>query len=965
MKLEVRSLHVAALASIAIVQPLFDMLARSPEFLLAHDLGPAEIMALTGILGIALPFSCSLIVALLHRIHPASARAAATGMAAIFVALITLYAAKHLPGTWPPFALAVAFGAGAAALYHRVHSVRAFATWLVPGIVVIPLIFILRPGVQRLVWPQEHQLLASSASATPVVFVVFDGLPLTALLDEAQHIDRELYPAFAALADQSTWYRNATTVSDYTQWALPAIVSGQYPVPRSLPIASDHRETLFTMLGSSHEIAVHEPITRLCPQSLCDHGGDGIANELREFAEPLSVAYLHALLPEQIRSTLPAVDQGWAEGVPPSEKPGEMWLRGGDHSRRGEVLAFINSIVSDGDGPSLHFLHVLLPHIPLAYLPDGQRYGTERVLPGLLDTRDRWEDDEWAATQGYRRFLLQVGYVDTILGQLVDRLKDVGLYDRALVIVTSDHGGSFRAGRAFRRLTEDTVMDIAPVPLLIKAPHQRAGVTSDRNVETVDILPTVADLMKVEPPWRFDGVSAIRGDVKRGKTIYYNGAKQRKRLPDSLTDSIASSVAHKVALFGAAGNRYRIPLDSPQRDLIGRDVGELRVLDAPEDVDFSLDVHGDFSHVDPQSRFLPAQLAGRARWTGSRDRAIVAIAVNGIVRATTWTYRYPQRGSDGAWAVVIAPDAFRYGENDVEIYLVGSGADAPVLYRTPFSHARPVNLLSNAAAYGMGTSYEGLYDREGTGELAIRWTNGSATIAVPRNRFPAARSMRINLAAAGAEKGLVVRVNGCELFEGRVPAARWSRIFALPACGQDAGSTIIELRSSAHVDPSGRELGVAVERIDLLDHPWPPPTASPSNNGHRSMIRFASGIRDGQTVESTERISVTVANRGESIWATPADLGHEQGAVRLGVLWLARGRTAQPAGIQRIELPRALVPGDTVDVTFDLVPRAIDGKALPPGEYEAWIGMLQEGVSWFYTSGDSVRKLRVVHDARS
>ena len=67
--------------------------------------------------------------------------------------------------------------------------------------------------------------------------------------------------------------------------------------------------------------------------------------------------------------------------------------------------------------------------------------------------------------------------------------------------------------------------------------------------------------------------------------------------------------------------------------------------------------------------------------------------------------------------------------------------------------------------------------------------------------------------------------------------------------------------------------------------------------------------------------------------------------------------------MQRIELPHALIPGDSVDVAFELAAITPNGP-LPQGEYEVWIGLLQEGAAWFYTSGDSVRKLRVVHDPR-
>ena len=43
----------------------------------------------------------------------------------------------------------------------------------------------------------------------PVIVVVFDELPLTSLLAEDLSIDRQQFPAFARLADTSTWFPNA------------------------------------------------------------------------------------------------------------------------------------------------------------------------------------------------------------------------------------------------------------------------------------------------------------------------------------------------------------------------------------------------------------------------------------------------------------------------------------------------------------------------------------------------------------------------------------------------------------------------------------------------------------------------------------------------------------------------------------------------------------------------------------
>ncbi|MDA1015942.1 MAG: hypothetical protein O3A00_15980 [Planctomycetota bacterium] len=65
--------------------------------------------------------------------------------------------------------------------------------------------------------------------------VVFDEASGLSLMDENREIDATLFPNFSALAKQATWYRNATTVHQFTANAVPAILTGTYPREIKLP----------------------------------------------------------------------------------------------------------------------------------------------------------------------------------------------------------------------------------------------------------------------------------------------------------------------------------------------------------------------------------------------------------------------------------------------------------------------------------------------------------------------------------------------------------------------------------------------------------------------------------------------------------------------------------------------------------------------------------------------------------
>ena len=111
--------------------------------------------------------------------------------------------------------------------------------------------------------------------------------------------------------------------------------------------------------------------------------------------------------------------------------------------------------------------------------------------------------DSFLTRHNEQRFLLQLGFVDRQLGALIRRLRRAGLYDRALIVVTADHGGSFETGvRSRRKITHGNVDEVGPVPLFVKRPGQRRGRTSRALVRTLDVMPTIADVVNAPDPLR-------------------------------------------------------------------------------------------------------------------------------------------------------------------------------------------------------------------------------------------------------------------------------------------------------------------------------------------------------------------------------------------------------------------------------------------------------------------------------
>jgi Sulfatase len=561
--------------------------------------------------------------------------------------------------------IALAAGAGVGTLYARAAPVRSFVTVISPAPLLFMVLFLVVSPVSELVLPEggAEAVAGESRSSTPVVMVVFDELPATSLMDSEDRIDARRYPAFASLARDATWYRTATTVAGRTTEAVPAMLTGRKPREGDLPIAADHPQSLFTLLSRSHRLSVVEPITDVCPTDLCAEDRPDMADRLTSLAKDLRVVSAHLLLPDDLDEDLPPIDRDWQgfenEAIGPRATREqrrrfieEIFERIGNDDPPARFEQFEEAVGEPGARPQLLFLHTSIPHIPWHYTPDGKRYETGVALPGVLD--GTWIGPQWLADQGFQRHLLQTEYADRLLGDLLRRLRETGLYDRAMVVVLADHGVSFKAGDRRRRPTPTNVHDVANIPLFIKRPGQRESGIEDTAVRTIDVLPTIARELGVRLREPVDGVPVGERSANPDDEI---------DVPDSWELGTTTTfgtilrqreerLRYERSLLEPAG--YDAFAMGPRPDLIGRRARATQ----PGDGRVELEDPGQFEDVDPDSPLLPIWVAGTV--TALPGGSDVAIVVNGRVEATTKVER-------GHFAALIPPRALRSGANRVEV----------------------------------------------------------------------------------------------------------------------------------------------------------------------------------------------------------------------------------------------------------------------------------------------------------
>jgi hypothetical protein len=628
----IRTLHVAVLWSFAVAQPLFDVLARDATFFVVRRSQPIDLVLMAFSTVLVAPLALSLIPLVLHLIWKPLGSFAHLLLIALLGAIVVLPPLWRGLDTSAEALLALAGLGGLITLvvYSRMTWMRTFITVMSPAPILFLAAFLLTPSIRKVVSPPETEIVSAAEGATAdLVMLVLDELPLDSLLDAEGQINGDLFPGFARLAARTTWLRNASASHESTTWVVPSLLTGRLPGDEDdLPIAHDHPRSLFTLLGDSHDMNVIETITDVCPRSLSGEtaGGQPLGVRLRSLGNDLALVLTHVIAPPDLVTHLPSITGNW----------GSFWRDvTNQRDRANEVRRFLANLDSgaSSEQPGLHFLHVLLPHIPYAYLPSGRQYTHPDAVvdPHEFGT---WPEQPWWSSQALQRYMLQLGMVDGLIDELLDRMDETGLSESAVLVVTADHGASFRPGGDRRRANEENLSDLLYVPLFVGRPGQRVGLVYDRNVESIDLLPTIADMLEIELPWRVDGVSAFKkqADPRPDKTLERRAGEPLTiggGLPDSrpLRDRMA-------ALFGEPVTWAGIHSMGSRRYLAGSALSELVVAgQSPHRVVIS--GTGARPVVSFAENSLPAYLAGRI--LASSDRAApgeVTVAVNGEIVAT-------------------------------------------------------------------------------------------------------------------------------------------------------------------------------------------------------------------------------------------------------------------------------------------------------------------------------------------
>lgn len=509
---------------------------------------------------------------------------------------------------------------------------------------------------------------SAAVSKIPVVMLLFDELSLAAITTADGEIDAGRLSNFSRLERISTWYRNTTTVSTQTEKAVPAILSGIRPDKNTQPNYGEFPRNLFTLLADSHTITAMEVYTRLCPKDICSMSGSmtqSVFDTMSTYRDVWFI-WLHSMLPSDLAGKyLPSISNSWhnfsREEDSTPKKRSKNRLRIVDDLEKDQSLRFDEfvSSIRKSTGATVNYLHVALPHIPWKYLPDGTIYNGIGT-PGLSESSGyAWIDDQYLVDEVVLRYSLQVEYTDFLLGQALDALEESGQLNRVMLIVASDHGIAFKPGAPARIPEASTLADVSRVPLFIKYPEQLSGIRDERKIETIDILPTVADFLGLRLSKDVNGQSLIADNWHPVKRHVLEADDNFPDFEHQLDMRAASDRFYRILKPGksaldaiglGSGREYiRKPAPVPTRKKAG-------LLLQPDNTNW-------YREVDVGAGFLPARMTG---WlAGANYGAEIMVALNGTVAGSGMT-----SDEDGYFSIMLDPRLFRSGENEIRAFSV-------------------------------------------------------------------------------------------------------------------------------------------------------------------------------------------------------------------------------------------------------------------------------------------------------
>lgn len=437
-------------------------------------------------------------------------------------------------------------------------------------------------ALSELATPWRRARPAASGDAPSVLILLFDAMSASQL--SLYGYRRRTTPNLERFAERANVYHAHYSPGSFTTPGTASLLTGLYPwthraINLSGLIARDRAsQNLFRAIGPQHQRLAYSQ--NLWPNFLF-HQFEG---DVEQVLSPAAFSLNGRVSTDGIDANRPGMDRAFNDflfrdgGLPGSLLFGlteRMLMRPVADQAAGEnppiglpqtenypiffrlrdVFDGLIHTISGLSGPSLAYMHLWAPHEP--YRPSARF--SERFRDGWNPKPKpvhRLVDPNFLRPESHlerarRRCDQYIADLDAEFGRLMEILEGQGVLDHSYVIITSDHGHFIERGMD-SHLTPLLYDPVVRVPLLISAPGQSSRLDVHAPTSSVDVLPTLAQLMGREVPlWREGNVLPGFGEAQDPeRSVFMMDAKEaRAQGPISRGSFAIRKGSHKLIYY--------------------------------------------------------------------------------------------------------------------------------------------------------------------------------------------------------------------------------------------------------------------------------------------------------------------------------------------------------------------------------------------------------------------------------
>jgi len=253
----------------------------------------------------------------------------------------------------------------------------------------------------------------------------------------------------------------------------------------------------------------------------------------------------------------------------------------------------INFLEANKDKPFFLFKPTIIPHAELAapesYMEKNRgKFLPEKPYEGYDEGEDYRNGPYESQEETHAAFVSMIQVLDDHVGEIVQKVEDLGIADKTIIIFTSDNGPHLEGGadpeyfdsngplKGFKR---DLYEGGIRVPMIAKWPGKiKAGSISNHISAFWDVYPTLSDIAGIDPPQDIDGISfgptlTGDGDQKAHEYLYWEfhekGGRQavRKGKWKGVKYNVLKNPNQKIELYDLSkdlGEENDIAAENPE-----------------------------------------------------------------------------------------------------------------------------------------------------------------------------------------------------------------------------------------------------------------------------------------------------------------------------------------------------------------------------------------------------------------